>query len=92
VTLPSSLTLGSFDAVLTYPDGRTTKALRLAATSGTFGASSKYLVPGSYTLSFALDPSVSGTVSITTSPAVPAPVTISSGAATQPSFIVTAAQ
>jgi len=94
VTLPSALTLGSFDAVL-INSGGSAKSLQLTATtsgSSTFGATFKYLIPGAYSVSFALDPSVVGTVSISTSPSVPAPVTVSSGAATQADFTITSAQ
>jgi len=94
VTLPAALTLGSFDAVLTNSGG-STKSLQLSAIStgsSTFGAAFKYLIPGNYTVGFALDPSVVGTVSITTSPTIPAPVTVSSGAATQADFTLTSAQ
>jgi len=94
VTLPNAFTLGSFDAVLTNSGG-STKSLQLSATStgsSTFGATFKYLIPGNYTVGFALDPSVVGTVSITTSPTIPAPVTVSSGAATQADFTLTSAQ
>jgi hypothetical protein len=94
VTLPSSLTLGSFDAVLTNAGG-SAKKVQLAATaagSSTFGASFKYLLPGSYTLGFAVDPTATGTATITTSPAIPEVVTVASGAATQADFTLTAAQ
>jgi hypothetical protein len=94
VTLPTGLTLGSFDSVLTNSGG-SAKRLQLSATSigsSTFGATFKYLIPGSYTLGFALDPSVTGTVSITTSPAIPAIVAVNSGAATQSDFTMTSAQ
>jgi len=93
VTLPSALTLGSFDAVL-INSGGSAKSLQLTATtsgSSTFGATFKYLIPGAYSVSFSLDPSVVGTVSISTSPSVPAAVTVSSGAATQADFTITSA-
>lgn len=85
VTLPGNATLASFSAVLTGSGGP--KTLPLAdAGGGAFTASFVYLVPGDYTLDF--DPN--GVVStFTTSPPVPAPVTITSGQATAASFDVT---
>lgn len=94
VTLPATFTLGSFDAVLTNAAG-SAKKLQLGATaagSSTFGASFKYLIPGNYTMSFAVDPTVTGTATLTTTPAIPATVTVASGAATQADFTATAAQ
>ena len=88
VTLPAPYTLGSFDAVLTYPDGVTTKALLLGVSGD---VTYKYLVPGTYALGLALDPLVAGTVAITTAPAIPASVTIRSGAATQATLSITSA-
>jgi hypothetical protein len=94
VLLPAALTMGSFDAVVTNSGG-SAKSLQLSPTSSgstTFGASFKYLIPGSYSVTFALDPSVMGTASITTSPAIPATVAVTSGAATQADFTMTSAQ
>lgn len=93
VTLPVGTTLGSFDAVLTNAGG-SAKKVQLGATatgSSTFGASFKYLIPGSYSVGFSLDPAVTGTVALTTTPAIPAAVTVASGAATQAGFTATAA-
>jgi hypothetical protein len=94
VTLPSGTTLASFDAILTNSGGSAKKLLLGATATGssTFGASFKYLLPGSYTMSFALDPTITGTVALTTTPAIPAAVTVASGAATQADFTATAAQ
>jgi hypothetical protein len=86
VTLPGSSTLAKFSAVLTSSGG-SPKTLPLAdAGGGTFGVSFLYLAPGAYTLDF--DPN--GVVStFTTTPPVPASVTVTSGQATAASFTVT---
>ena len=88
VTLPASSTLAGVSAVLTG-SGVSPKTLPLAdAGGGTFSASFVYLVPGDYTLDF----DASGVVStFTTSPGVPANVTVTSGQATSAAFTVTAA-
>lgn len=88
VTLPAPTTLGQFSAVLTSSAG-SAKTLALANEgSGVFGASFKFLMPGSYTLTF----TAPGTLTFTTTPAVPAPVTVAPGQATQADFAVTSAQ
>jgi hypothetical protein len=93
VTLPTlggtQVGLGDFTAQLTNSGG-SVKTLPLAATaagSATFGASFKYLLPGTYTLSLA---SPAG-MSFTTNPAAPYSATIASGAAAQVDFTITAA-
>ncbi len=85
VVLPGTATLASFSAVLKDTNG-TPKTVPLAAAgNGTFGASFVYLLPGDYTLDF----DANGVVStFTTSPPVPAPVTVISGQATSASFDV----
>lgn len=92
VTLPGSLTLGSFDVVLTN-SGQSSKTLQLQAGSGgVFAATFKYLIPGNFTVGFALDSSVSATLSvITTKPSIPLAVTVSSGAATESDFMLESA-
>ena len=91
-SLPTGVTLANFDVVLSIAnsDGTTsTKTLALAAgaTAGSFGASFKYLIPGSnYSLGFQLDPSVTTPVTFHTTPAAPYVVTVASGQATSASF------
>jgi hypothetical protein len=88
VTLPASSTLAKFSAVLAG-SGVSPKTLPLAdAGGGTFSASFVYLVPGDYTLDFDANGAVS---TFTTSPGVPANVTVTSGQATSAAFTVTAA-
>jgi len=90
ITLPAPTTLADFKAVLTPGAGgdSTTLPLTLTAnTSGTYGASFKFLVPGSYSLTFTAP---SG-VSFVTAPPVPATVTVASGQATAADFVVTSA-
>jgi uncharacterized protein DUF4382 len=87
VTLPTGVTLGQFNAVLTNSGG---SAKTLALTDmggGVFGASFKFLIPGSYTLNF----TAPGTLTFTTSPAIPASVTVASGQETAADFVVTSA-
>lgn len=93
LTLPPPLALGSFDAVLTNSAG-SAKKLQLAAAAGASTATTtfSYLLPGSYTLSFAVDPSVSATATLATTPAIPAAVTVNPGAATQARFTLNSAQ
>ena len=93
VTLPTlnsaQVTLGDFSATLTNSAG-SVKTLALAPTasgSATFGASFKYLIPGSYTLSLVAPAGMS----FTASPTVPIAVTVASGAAAQEDLSITAA-
>lgn len=87
VTLPAGVTLAQFNAVLTNSGG-SSKTLALADMgAGVFGASFKFLLPGSYTLSF----TAPGSLAFTTSPAVPAAVTVVSGQATAADFVLTSA-
>jgi hypothetical protein len=85
------ITLGSLDAVLTNSGG-SAKPLQLGATaagSTTFGASFKHLIPGTYTLALALDPSAAGAVTPGITRAIPATVTVASGAATSEALTIT---
>ena len=87
VTLPTGVTLAKFNAVLTNAGG-TSKTLALTDQGGgVFGASFKFLIPGSYTLGF----TAPGSLTFTTSPPVPAPVTVVSGQAAAAEFVVTSA-
>jgi hypothetical protein len=87
--LPAGTTLGQFSAVLTNSAG-SSKTLALASGSGgAFTATFKYLIPGSYTLSFTAPASVA---TFATTPLAPATVTVSSGQLTAASFVVTSAQ
>ena len=93
VTLPTlngkQVVLGDFTAQLTNSGG-SVKTLPLAAAaagSTTFGASFKYLLPGTYSLSL-LQPTG---MSFTSAPAVPNSVTLASGVNTQVDFTITAA-
>ncbi len=85
VTLPSATTLAQVSAVLTN-DAGTSKTLALATNAtGAYAASFKYLIPGSYTLTFAAP------VAFTTAPVVPAAVTVASGQATAADFTIVSA-
>jgi len=93
VTLPvlsaAQVTLGDFSAVLTNSGG-SAKTLKLAPTatgSATFGASFKFLLPGTYSLTLQAPTGMS----FTASPVVPKTVTVASGANTQSDFTITAA-
>lgn len=89
VTLPATVTLGQFSAVLTNAGG-SAKTLALAdAGGGAFTASFPYLIPGTYTLTFTAP---AGVTSFTTAPAVPATVTVVSGQPTAEAFTLTAVQ
>jgi hypothetical protein len=87
VTLPAPATLGQFSAVLTNLAGSAKTLALTDAGGGAFGASFKFLLPGSYTLGF----TAPGALSFTTSPAVPAPVTVAPGQATEADFVLTSA-
>jgi Domain of unknown function (DUF4382) len=87
VTLPPPATLGQFGAVLTSSGGSAKTLTLTDAGGGVFGASFKFLLPGSYTLGF----TAPGTLTFTTSPAVPASVTVASGQATAADFVLTSA-
>jgi hypothetical protein len=94
VTLPSlntaQVTLGDFHAVLTNSAGSAKDFPLAANSSGSFGYSFKYLIPGSYTLSL----TAPAGMSFTATPTIPSgglPVTVSSGQAVQEDFTITAA-
>jgi uncharacterized protein DUF4382 len=87
VTLPPPATLGQFSAVLTNSGGSAKTLTLTDAGGGVFGASFKFLLPGSYTLGF----TAPGTLTFATSPAVPASVTVASGQATAADFVLTSA-
>ncbi|MGH7702858.1 MAG: DUF4382 domain-containing protein [Gemmatimonadales bacterium] len=77
VTLPGTVLLGDFSAVLTASDNSTTTVPFTDPNStGVFEAQFDFLAPGSYTLSLPLP---AGVTSFTTTPAVPLPVTVSAG-------------
>ncbi|HEX8908088.1 MAG TPA: DUF4382 domain-containing protein [Anaeromyxobacteraceae bacterium] len=87
VALPSPTTLADFKAVLT-PAGATdgtSLPLVTTTTAGTYGVSFKYLFPGTYTLTF----TAPAGVAFTTSPMIPANVTVTSGQATAEDFVIT---
>jgi hypothetical protein len=91
VTLPTlnatQITLGDFSAVLTNSGGAT-KTLPLAPSApdpATFGASFKYLAPGSYTIELQA-PTCMG---FTSSPPSPVPITVSSGPEIPQAFKIT---
>ncbi len=93
VTLPTlnsaQVTLGDFSATLTNAGG-SVKTLKLAATaagSATFGASFKFLLPGTYSLALQ---SPAG-MSFTTTPAAPVSVTVAAGQSSTTAFTITAA-
>jgi len=93
VTLPvlsgTQVTLADFNAVLTNSGG-SSKSLALtptAAGSTTYGASFKYLLPGTYSLTL----QAPAGMSFTSSPAVPVSVTIAGGQNSQTDFTITAA-
>jgi hypothetical protein len=88
VTLPGTVTLSQFNAVLTNSGGSAKPLALTDAGSGTFSAKFLYLIPGTYTLTF----TASGLSSVTTTPAVPATVNVASGQATAESFTLTSAQ
>ncbi len=89
VTLPGTVTLGQFEAVLTNSGGSPkTLALTNSNGSSTYSASFLYLIPGTYTLTF----TAPGITSLTTSPTIPATVTVTSGQPTTEAFVLTAAQ
>lgn len=91
VTMPmvngSALTLGDFTAVVTASDNSTKNVALTDAGSGVFQAQFPFLAPGSYSVSFAAPTGVS----FTTTPAVPATATVSSGQTTTSAFTLTAA-
>jgi Domain of unknown function (DUF4382) len=93
VTLPTlngtQVTLGDFSAVLTNAGGAT-KTLSLAPIapdSSTFGASFKYLLPGSFTIAL----QAPAGMSFASSPSSPADNAVSSGQETQQAFTITSA-
>ena len=92
VTLPTlngkQVALGDFTAQLSNSGG-SVKMLPLAAAAGstTFGASFKYLLPGTYSLSLVQPTGMS----FASAPAVPNSVTLASGVSTQVDFTITAA-
>ena len=94
VTLPTlnsaQVTLADFHAVLTNSAGSAKDFALAANSSGTFGYSFKFLIPGSYTLSL----TAPAGMSFTATPAIPSgglPITVSSGQAVQEDFTITAA-
>lgn len=89
VTLPGTATLGGFSAVLTDAGGTATTVPLAAVGSGVYGVTFKYLVPGTYSLTFTAP---AGVTSFVTSPTIPAPVTVTSGQSTTAAFVVTSAQ
>jgi Domain of unknown function (DUF4382) len=89
VTLPGSATLGQFRAVLTNAGGSAETLPLTDAGGGTFTASFRYLIPGTYSLTFTPAP---GVTSFTTDPPVPPTITVASGLPTTASFVVTSAQ
>ena len=93
LTLPSvngtPVTLGQFKATLTKAGGTTEElALTDADLNGTFEATFKYVVAGSYTVNFVAPAGVS---SFTTNPASPATVTVTSGTTGSHAAVLTAA-
>ncbi len=77
ITLPGTVVLGDFSAVLTASDNSTTTVSFTDPNStGVFEAQFDFLAPGDYTLSLPLP---AGVTAFTTSPAVPLPVTVSAG-------------
>lgn len=85
VTLPGTVTLDQFTAVLTNSGG-SSKTLPLTNASGTYSAVFPYLIPGNYAVSFTAP---AGVVSFTTAPATsptPAPLTVTSGQPTAVDF------
>lgn len=90
VTLPAGTTLGQFSAVLTNSGGSAkTVALTNPGGGSTWSASFLYLMPGAYTLTFDRPASVA---SFATDPAVPATLTVSSGQAITEAFVMTSVQ
>jgi len=88
ITLPAPTTLADFKAVLTPSAGGSGTTLPLSSPdSVTYAVSFKYLVPGTYTLTFTAP---SG-VSFVTAPPVPASVTVASGQVSAADFVVTSA-
>lgn len=89
VVLPGGAALDGFTATLTASDGSTTTtAFADPDNDGTFVARFAYLVPGDYTVTIAAPAGVS---SFTTSPALPATVTVPSGGTGTLALTVTAA-
>jgi hypothetical protein len=85
--LPEGLGLGDFTAVLAPAGGGDTVKVPFAAdTTGTFGATFKYLAPGDYVLTLQAPQSVA---SFTTAPPVPVTVTILSGQVTSEALSLT---
>jgi len=84
-TLPPPLTLSSFDAVLTIAnaDGTTSTKTQALASDGT--AAFKFLMPGT-NYSLGLQQNAGTAVTFTTSPAMPLPVMVTSGQATNAHF------
>lgn len=89
VTLPGGAALSDFSAVLTDGSGMADSvAFSDANQDGTFEASYPYLAPGDYSLDLALPGSVT---SVTTSPALPATVTVVTGQTVTTALTMTAA-
>lgn len=88
VTLPATVGLGNFNAVLTSAGGGT-ETMPLADTDadGTFDATFDFLLPGSYNVSFTGPEGVS----FTTDPATPIVVTTDAGTTAEASATVTEA-
>jgi hypothetical protein len=85
VTLPTGTTLADFKAVLTPLLGGGSTTLALTSGDGiTYRASFAYLFPGDYTLTF----TAPAGVLFTTTPPVPATVTVASGATAAADFVV----
>ena len=91
VTMPmmngSALTLADFTAVVTASDASTSIVALTDAGNGVFQAQFPFLAPGSYSVNF----TAPGGMSFTTTPSVPATVSITSGQSTTSAFTLTAA-
>jgi hypothetical protein len=94
VTLPSvqvgghPVTLADFSAKLTNTADNTSTTVALAdAGNGVFAADFQYVLPGAYSLSFVLP---TGLTAVTTTPATPQAVTVTSGQQASAAFTVTA--
>jgi hypothetical protein len=84
---PHQVTLADFSATLTDANANVIKEPLVADTTGKYGASFLYLMPGTgYTLTF----SAPGITALTTAPVTPAAVTVTAGQATNLAFTLTA--
>jgi hypothetical protein len=91
VTMPVvngvALTLADFTTVVTASDNSTEQVALTDAGNGVFEAHFPFLAPGSYSVTF----TTSAGISFTTTPTVPATVSVSSGQSTTAAFALTTA-